>query len=194
MRYIIEGPDGKRHIVEGPSEGGQGAGAGVGTGQPLQTAPAAQETFQRAGGYGPTMAGVADAGIKGYIGLKQLVGMGSEDDKGILEQMRQEKAADPESGWRTGGDVLGNIAATAIPGSAAARGIQGAKMLALFPKLASLLGAGGSSAATEFALAPGEGDSYGEQLLRKSKEAAKAGALTSRILLGRDPSGTRTPD
>lgn len=183
-RYIVEGPDGKRYIVEGPSDGAAGAGAGPGPAQGVPKALAPQETYQRAGGYGPTMAGVADAGIKGFLGLKQLVGMGSKEDKDVLEQMRQEKEADPESGWRTGGEALGNIAATAIPGSAAARGIQGVKALSSLPRVAAMLGAGGSSAATEFALASGEGDSYGEQLLSKSKEAAKAAAMGAGITAG----------
>ena len=159
-------------------------GVGVGSPAPAAPAPAASQTFQRAGGYGAGSAGVNEAVIKGALGLKQLVGLGSDNDKAVLEQIRLESEADPNSGLRTTGNIAGNLVMSALPGGAAAKGIQGMKALSAFPKLASLLAAGGSSAATEFALAPGEGGSYGEQLLSKSKEAAKAAAMGAGITAG----------
>lgn len=146
--------------------------------------PEAAKPFARAGGYGPTVAGIGDSAIKTFLGAKQLVGLESEDDKRVRKMMEEEHEADPEKGWRTAGEVVGDIAQTAIPANYAAKGIQGAQLLANFPKLAAILGAGGSGAATELVTSHGEGDTYGEQLLSKVKQAAKAGATAAAITGG----------
>lgn len=176
QRFIVEGPDGKRYIVEGPSEAAQGQPVG---GSPSQGANAPSEgsqTFQRAGGYGPVMAGVSEAAIKGALGLKQFFGGLSDQDRAVLEQIRLEREEDPNKGLRTLGSVGGTIAATAVPGNALARGVQGLRVLQSAGRVLPYLSTGAAAGGTEFATAVGEGDSFGEQLGSKVTQAAKAAA------------------
>lgn len=152
-----------------------------------QTAPpAASEpapaTFERAAGGGPVRAGVADAAIKGYLGLKSFVGGLDKDEQGVLAQMKKESDADPEGRWRTAGDIGGNVLMTALPG-------VGVGKAALLPKLAKTIaarsspaagaiGAGAAvSGAQSLALTPGEGESFGEQMTNKAKAAITDSAL-----------------
>jgi hypothetical protein len=143
---------------------------------------ASQEPFRRAGGVGALRAGISEAAIKGMLGVKQLIpGVGlSPQDKAVLEEIKLESEQDPEGFTRGAGSLLGNIAATAVPGNAIGRGVQGLRVLQNSAKLApsaGLLGTAASSAGTEALTAVGEGDTVAEQLASKAKQAATAGVL-----------------
>lgn len=171
MKYIVEGPDGKRYVVEGP--GGPATG-----GSPTQAQTAAPEPsqapYERAGGYGPVLAGVADAGIKTALGLKQLFGGLSPENKAVLQQMQQENAAEPNKFLRGSGEFGANVALTAIPGIKAENALRaamgGGRAAAVG---ASALAAGGQEALTSV----GEGDTYAQQMANKGKSALTAAAL-----------------
>lgn len=160
---------------------GQGP-TGVGATPPGPSGLRGQETFQRAGGYGPVLAGVADAGIKGYLGLKQFFGGLDDEERGVLQQQKLEEEADPEGGWRTAGQVGANIAATAIPGAKAGKLLTAARA----PFLSGVGAAGVVGGATEGLLTPGEGDTYGEQMASKGGNALKAtlAAMAGQTVLG----------
>lgn len=176
-RYIVEGPDGKRYIVEGPDA----AAAPTGGGSPTTPAPQPSEGAQepaRAGGYGATMAGVADAGIKGYLGMKQLFGGLDEDEQKVLQEIAKENKEEPNPGRRLLGNVGANIAATLIPGNKVAQGLNRTRLLmAASPAVAAGLSSAGASAATEAVLAPGQGDSFGAQMADKGQQALRAGGI-----------------
>lgn len=142
--------------------------------QSQSTAP-----FERAGGTGPVLAGVGQAAIRGALGIKQFFGGLSDEDKGVLEEIKREAAADPEKGWRTAGDVTANIALAAIPGSKIEKALRGAK--ALPSALRAATAAAGSAGATEFALGVGEGGTVAEQAQSKVEGALKAAALSGAV-------------
>src|SRR3990172_1216815 len=187
MRYIVEGPDGKRYIVEGPSEGASAPGATHATPQGTQGGPDPSETYPRAGGHGPFAAGLADSGLRAYYGGKQFLGGLSEQDQAVLREMNTEGKNDPSPFTRTAGDMTGNMALTAVPATKLSKTLNAIPRIAKLGRLAPALTGAAVSGATEFALAPGQGDSFGEQMLGKSSEAAKAAALggiTSGLLSG----------
>ena len=173
--------------------GGQGVPA---TPTAPQDAPeAAPAPFERAAGKGagPARAGVADAAIKGYLGLKQFVGGLDKDEQGVLEQMKLEADADPEGGWRTAGEVGGNIAMTALPGVGAARNVLGARagaralpgaLTAIGTKLGPVSGGAVSSGLASLALTPGKGETFAEQMNDKGDAAVKDAALGGVFGLG----------
>jgi hypothetical protein len=140
--------------------------------QPAKTAP---EGFERAGGYGPIMAGVADAGVRGYLGVKQLFGGLDEEERAILRMQKEEAAADPNGGQRTVGNIVGNIAATAIPGAKAAGAV--ARGVSMLPKALQFLAPVAAGAATSGAqglvLNPGDSEEsdFGSQMAEKAKMA-----------------------
>lgn len=184
QRYVVEGPDGKRYTVEGPDTPSQGAGGAVGGGNSPPVALAAPEgspdpakPFQRAGGYGPVAAGVAQSALKGYLGLKGLLpkGLGgtTDEDRALLKQVNEEATADPESGWRTAGDVAGTLAATAIPGAGVARGASAAaRALPMVGKLLTGASAGaGASGVQGFLLGNSDADTLAGRLVDKAKTA-----------------------
>lgn len=143
---------------------------------PAQAAPQGSQggsEYSRAGDYGPFMAGVADAGIRGALGIKQLFGGLSDSDKGVLAAMQDEKDNDPSKFARGTGDVAGNVAATLIPGSKLAGAANGLRLVQATGRAAPLLGAGLVGATSNAVLSPGEGEGYLDQLGGKGIEAAK---------------------
>lgn len=134
-----------------------------------------EQPFARAGGHGPVLAGVADAAIKGALGVRQLFGGLSPEQKAVLQELKKEKEADPSSGWRTTGEVAGNIAMTAIPGSKAEKALRGAAKVPSLLRAASA--AAGSAAGTEFLTSVGEGEGAWDQLYGKLKNAGTAAAV-----------------
>lgn len=177
MRYVVEGPDGKRYIVEGPSESANAPGATHATPGTPQGGPDPSEAYPRAGGYGPYMAGVADSGLRAYYGGKQFLGGLSAEDRAVLREMNTEAQNDPSPFKRTAGDISGNLALTAVPASKLSKTLNTIPKIARLGRLAPAVTGGAVSGATEFALAPGEGEGFGEQMLSKSSEAAKAAAI-----------------
>jgi hypothetical protein len=166
------------------------AAATVGAGSPVQqNAPQeVSQPFQRATeaalpllGGSALQAGVGDAAIKAALGVKQFFGGLSDDDKLALKEMEKENAADPEGFKRGAGNVLGNAAMMAVPGAALSKATAGLKavqaMGAAAPYAATALAGG----AQEFLTAPGEGDTFGEQMGSKAKQAAVA-AVTGPLL------------
>jgi hypothetical protein len=129
------------------------------------------------------MAGLGDSGIKAALGLKSLVTDLSDDDKLALKQMKLEAEADPRSGYRTVGDITGNIAATLIPGAKAAQGVG--KVVSALPSALRWLAPGLTGAAVSgaqgVALTPSESDGAGNRLADKlvagGKDAAVGGVL-----------------
>jgi len=154
-------------------------------GQAAAAQPAASEgpsePFQRAGlaGGSPMVAGLGDSAIKAYLGVKQLIpGVGlNENDQLALKGMAQEREEDPEKGWRTGGEVLGNVAMTAIPAHHLTKAIQGSRLAAAVGKAAPYLATAGAAGGTEFVTSVGTGADQLEQVGDKLINAAKAAVI-----------------
>src|SRR5215831_1779178 len=129
---------------------------------------------------GQFIAGAGDAGIKGYLGLKSFLPGGlNEDDKAVLQKMKED--AEIDSGWRTAGEIGGNLAATAIPGSALAKTVGVATKVAptantLVKALAAVAPAGATSAATEAVLSPSEKEDFVDRMKEKGVHALEAAA------------------
>lgn len=185
--YTLQGPDGKTYEVEGPENATVeqlAAAVSMGGSQaPAQAPPEGQKPFARAGGVqglhprlDALRAGVAQAAIKGAMGIKQFFGGLSDEDKAVLREVNAEDLADPNGGFRLGGEILGNVAATAVPGAGLAKAMQGSRLVKATGKLAAPLTAAGTSAVTEAVVAPGEGDTVGEQMASKGEKAAQAAA------------------
>lgn len=147
--------------------GGQATTPAGGPVQPRQETP---KPFERAGGYSAFTAGLAEAGIKGALGIKQLFGGLSEENKAVLRQIEEENKNDPEGFKRGAGEFVANLATTLIPGGAAAKTAKAAGLVKTLAK------AGATAAGTEAVLGVGEGDTYEQQMLSKLENAAKAGA------------------
>jgi len=150
-------------------------------GGPVQPAPAPAKPFERAGGGGALKAGLAEATIKTALGVKQLFGGLSKDDKAILEQIKLENEADPEGFKRGAGELLGNVVTTLVPGGAVTKTAKAAGLVKTLGKAAVNAGA------TEFLTGVGEGDSYEDQIKAKlgnAGVAALTGAGVSGVLGG----------
>ena len=183
----------KRALALASARARAAAAAGQGAPAAQNGAPAPSEApvpaFQRASGNGALLAGFQDAIIKGGLGLKQFFGGLSDDDRAVLTEMKKEAEADPEGFKRTFGDVAGNIVMTMLPG-------VGVGKAAMLPSLARTIAArsgsvaGGigaaaaTSGATSFALTPGEGDSFGEQMADKAKSAVQDAAVGGAMSAG----------
>ena len=162
-------------------------GVAPGAQAPVQTQPEGLQTHQRAGGYGPGRAGVAQAAIRAGLGAKQFFGGLDEQDRAVLREMEAE--ADQEQGsdrfWRGAGDLAGNVAMTAVPGAAVARGVNAAaKVVPAATRMLPLAAGAVSSGVTEGVVAPGEGETFSDQMLSKAKEAAKAAGWGGAFTLG----------
>lgn len=119
--------------------------------------------------------GVADAGIKSFLGVRQLFGGSSDADKKVLREIKAEEELEPSPGLRTTGNILGNMALTAVPASKAERVLRGARAV---PGVLRAAGAaGGSGAGVTFLTEPGEGETMGEQFADKGKRALFSAAL-----------------
>lgn len=134
-------------------------------------APASEAGFQRAGARdmgrvervlnpagvllnnSAIKSGIGDAAIKGYVGLKNSLGMGNVDDAAALAELKKEDAADPEPFKRGAGAFAGNMLATALPAAKAAGAL--APAAARLGMLAAPATAATVSAGTEALLAPG---------------------------------------
>lgn len=179
MRYIVEGPDGKRYIVEGPDTPAASA-------QPEKpSSPVSEsdlENFKAGAGRALVRAGrgvkqLIDplaTGLETVFGgerLSKALGMPTalesarQTDQAVTEARQLDKPLmDTKAG--VAGDIAGNISLTAIPGAGLQRALA-AKLGA--GRLATALAAGGSGAGTEFVTAEGGlGD--------KAKAAGVAGA------------------
>jgi hypothetical protein len=116
--------------------------------------------------------GVGDTAIRGYIGLKNSLGIHGENDKGVLEQQAAEAAADPEGFKRGAGALAANVAATALPAAKAA-GLL-APVAARLGVLGAPATAAAISGATEALTAPGD---YAEKASEAGKAALWGGGL-----------------
>lgn len=210
MRYIVQGPDGRKYIVEGPGAAPAQVPAPAPQAAPVAAepalegnvapAPGAQPTQQTSDQYlaeleqtkRPQREGMIDSLIKGGIGLKQLVGLGSEDDQYALKGIKQAEEEETDTAGRLKGNVFGGLLTAAIPGvgtrvggkslgSAAFR--AGEAALSRAPQfLKSVLGGASAAGATGLVLNPGEGATTGEQIANRveksGKDAAAGGVLS----------------
>lgn len=90
--------------------------------------------------------GLAVSGMELYYGAKDLVGQMDEEDKATLTDWQEDAA---ESGWGTGGRVVGELAQFMIPGGAALKGVRGLSMLkkaSNLKKTMAVMGAEGAAA------------------------------------------------
>ena len=130
---------------------------------PAPTAPQppqeASKPFERAGGLNALGAGLADAGIKGALGIKQLFGGLSDENKAVLKQLKEESDADPSGFARGSGELLGNLATVAVPGGGLSKTTKAAGLVKTLGRAAA------TAAGTEAVIGVGEGDTYAEQML-----------------------------
>lgn len=150
---------------------------------PTPAAPQAPEGYTRAGGYGPKMAGVADAAIRGFIGIKDAFGLinpvygayrTASGEKALEDQIIREQEAefanDPNKYQRMAGNVAANVAAAAVPMSHIARGTTA--LTTMLPRALGVPAAGAAvSGAQGLILNPAEGEDATEQLLNKLKSS-----------------------
>ncbi|MEQ1572786.1 MAG: hypothetical protein ABL993_00935 [Vicinamibacterales bacterium] len=159
--------------------------------EPDAPAPAQEQPFVRAGAKPPAHpliralnpigsmlsgsaveSGLGDFAIKSYVGLKNSLGLGNEDDKRALEQQKLEEQADPEPFKRGAGAFVGNVAATALPAAKTAGAL--APVAARLGVLGAPATAAAVSAATEGLLAPG---TVGEKASAAGEAALWGGGL-----------------
>lgn len=152
------------------------APAGGGSSLPAATAAPEASTplapaFQRAGGYGPVLAGVAQSAIKSGLGIKSLFTDLSDENKAVLAAIREEDDADPEGGWRTTGSVGAGLAEAAAPG------VGLAKIIKFLPKALAPVAAGAAtSGASGLALNPTEEQGTAARIVDKLQMAGKDAA------------------
>ena len=125
--------------------------------------------------------GFADAGVRGYLGVKTLFGGLDKEEQGVLREQEAEAKADPSGGSRTSGAVMGNVLLSAVPASKAAGIVS--KGAAIVPKvLAPAATAAAVSGGQGIVLNPGHGDTFEEQvrdkLYQSGKDAAYGGLFT----------------
>lgn len=134
---------------------------------------AAPAPFQRAGGYQSAgMAGLADAGIKGYLGLKTILGGLSKEEQGVLRELKAEAEADPNGVQRTAGDIVGNLLMSAVPASKAAGFVS--KITGALPAwLAPAATAATVSGAQGLVMNPGQGETWADQMADKTEQSGK---------------------
>jgi hypothetical protein len=186
MRYIVEGPDGKRYIVEGPAQ----AAPTQPPAQPVNAAPEASPLGSDGQNFA---AGMGRAVAATGRGLKQLIDpaavwlertldpnkrlaaatgtpsaeQGAAETAASVEEARRLDAPLMDTKAGIGGNVLGNLMLTAVPGAK----LQGALQATRAGRLAQAAAAAGSGAGIEFATAEGS-------LEDKTKSALFAGALS----------------
>lgn len=191
----------------------EAAGAPVATTPPPGAQTPVPAPFERAGGHGPSMAGVADAGVRGFIGLKQAAAMlnpgyafhrkatgADTEDQAILREQETEAKNEPEKGKRLLGNVGGNLALAVAPSGPAGL-VSSAARTALPKALGFLSPAAGGAAASGLqgaALNPGHGDTDSDQAVDKLKsagvDAATGGVLSSALAaIRRGATGMFTP-
>lgn len=178
---VAEFPDGTpQATIQGALRSRFGAGKAPGAAQASAPATAPQKApaeLQRAGGYGPLLAGAAEASIKTALGLKQFFGGLSDEDKAVLAEIKKEADADPSGFKRGTGAFLANVAATAIPGSKLEKVLRGARAI---PSVGRAMAAsGGAAAVTDAATTVGEGDTFAEQMASKGKQGLLSAAISS---------------
>ena len=170
QRAQAAGDDAAVARLQARLQSAQNAGQGGSPAPAAKTAPEPQKPFERAGGGGPTLAGARDAIIKTGLGVKQIFGGLSDEQKAVLEQMKLEQEADPEGGWRTAGDIGAQVATSVLPGVGA---VGKAGNIVKSPILRAALSAGAQGAV----LTPTSGDTYAEQMGNKAIEGAKGAVL-----------------
>jgi hypothetical protein len=174
-------PEQERALAMARARARAAAQATTPAGGPVQPPPEAPKPFDRAGGHGAFNAGMAEATIKGVLGVKQLFGGLSDEDKAVLEQIKLENEADPEGFKRGAGELAANVLTTIVPGGAATKTAKAAGLVKTLGKAAMTAGA------TEALTGVGEGDTYEQQMLSKAENALKAagtGAVFSGVLGG----------
>lgn len=181
MRYIVEGPDGKRYVVEGPDTPAAPPVAPEKPSSPVSESDlenlraGAGRALVRAGRGVKQLIDPLATGLETVFGgerLSKALGMptalesAQQTDQAVAEARQLDKPLmDTKAG--VAGDILGNIALAAVPGARLQKALA-ARFGA--GRLATALAAGGSGAGTEFVTAEGGlGD--------KAKSAAVAGAL-----------------
>ena len=180
MKYIVEGPDGKRYIVEGPDTPTAQPQASEAPPSPLGSN---FENFAAGMGQAVTKAGrglkrVIDplaTGLETVFGgerLSRALGMptamesAQQTDANIAEAKLRDAPLEATKAGKAG-NIAGNILLTAVPASAMQRGLQGAMGAG---RLATAAAAGGAGAGTEFLTSEGG-------LADKAKAAAVSGAI-----------------
>lgn len=156
--------------------------------QNASTAPSdASQGFQRAGiqpqaplavlqpAWDAMSSGISDRMIKTFLGVRQLFGGLSDEQKGAVKEMKAEQEAEPNKGLRTAGDVAANVLLTAAPAGKAEKVLRGAA--AVPSVLRSAGAAAGAAGATDFLTHVGEGDTYADQMADKGKAAATSAAI-----------------
>jgi hypothetical protein len=127
------------------------------------------------------MAGLADAGIRAYLGVKQLFGGLDPIEQGILREQEAEAEADPNGTQRVGGNIVGNVLLSAVPASKAA-GVVGKVTTALPRWLAPAVSAATVSGGQGLLLNPGKGETFEAQIedkVAQAKKDAVLGAVTA---------------
>lgn len=181
---VLEFPDGtSMDVVKAAAKR---YGAAQPTPAPAAPAASAPAPFQRAGDLSAASAGVAESAIRGATGIKQLNDIApmahpvtaaahflsrslgltkprdTTEEQAVLREMQTEHAADPEKAQRFGGNVVGNVLATAVPMS---------RMSAPTSAMGAIGTGAAVSGATGMVLNPGEGETTSEQAASKLKQS-----------------------
>lgn len=203
--YSIPGPDGQVYEIQGPDDAtrdqiiaavkarnphlagqvpaNQGGQQGVGNTAPVPAPQPAIPTAQKPGAMDDFRAGIAESGLRTFLGAKQLITGLSDQDNSVLKEMNQDMK--DRSGWATGGRVLGDVAQFAVPGSKIASNTMVA-VTRLLPKaiasLAAIPAAGFTSSGIQGLIASPLEQEDGES--RKSIDARRLGAAAKEGVAG----------
>lgn len=89
--------------------------------------------------------GLTVSGMEAYYGVKDLFGQMDDEDRATLKDWQEDAA---ESGWGTGGRVVGELAQFMVPGGAALKGVRGLSMLKKASNLKKTMAVMGAEGAT----------------------------------------------
>jgi hypothetical protein len=127
--------------------------------------------------------GVAGSVLDTALGAKDLVGLGTEQDRTIQDLIKADVSE--AGGWGTAGGVLGDIAQMAAPGGAALRLAKAAKLAkAATPLGASMIVGAGGAAPIAAIRSPDEGDTRAGNAAQEAAIAAAGGYLGGKLISG----------
>jgi len=159
VRYIIEAPDGTRHVVEGPDTPAapqvpEAPPSPLGSNMENFAAGMGQAVVKAGRGFkkliDPLATGLETVfggeKVSRALGMPTAMESAQQTDANIAEARRLDAPLDATKAGKAG-NIAGNILLTAVPAAQMQRGLQGAMGTG---KLATALAAGGAGAGTEF--------------------------------------------
>ena len=181
--YRITGPDGHVYKVTAPDDATQEQVYSMVAGQakapaPEPAAPAGPEKSK----FESFKEGFGDSTIKAALGIKQVFGGLSDDQKAVLREIEKAEEADPNKLTRTAGGAGSSILQAALPGKIGLKGVQAlTKTLGFMGKAAPIATSALVSGTGEALTTPSLGETTEEVATDKAKAGGVAAALGGTI-------------